>query len=193
MKEKLIELLKKLGIDITGKETELKTELDKLAKDGDGNIDLAKLDLTKLSGGGNDDLVKAVLEQNKILTQSVKDLKDTLAKEISDRENAIKAQQEQAKKDQEKKINDAIEKAKKEKRIVEADVEKWKDRLTKDFDEWNTELEAKPVPKEFQNNKNSNSNSNNNNNNDGDKKNESPLRTLSEAIRSEMGTDNSKL
>jgi len=154
MWEKLLALFKSKGIELGDKEKDLKTEFDKLEKDKDGNVDLSKLDLSKLTNKDVDPVLQAVIEQNKILMQSVKDLQSTLGKEQSDREAAIKAQTDKAKADQLKKVTDAVEKAFKEKRIVEADKAIWTARLTKDFDEWNKELEAKPVPKQFEQKKN---------------------------------------
>lgn len=151
MFEKIKALLTKLGFDIKDKEAELKSELDKLEKDGNGKIDLSKLDLKSLlkDEGKENPLLKTLVENLTAAMQEIKDLKATLGKELTEREAAIKAQQEKTKSDFDKKVKDRIEKAMKEKIIVEADKDLWTGRLTKDYDEWDKELSAKPVPKEL--------------------------------------------
>jgi regulator of replication initiation timing len=152
MWEKIKALLAQLGIDVTSKEKELKDAVDKLEKDTQGNIDLSKLDLKSLLKGDEkaNPLLETLIASNNALMQEVKDLKSTLGKELTDREAAIKAQQDKAKADAAQKVQDAIKKALETKKIVEADKPLWETRLTKDFDEWNKELDAKPIPKQFQ-------------------------------------------
>lgn len=155
--EKIKALLTKLGFDIKEKEAELKAEIDKLEKDADGNIDLSKLDLKSLLGDDNkikdNPALKILTDTLAAAMQEIKDLKATLGKELIDREAAVKAQQEKTKADFEKKVADRIDKALKDKMIVEADKELWRGRLTKDYDEWDKELSAKQMPKEFQSKK----------------------------------------
>ena len=151
MWEKIKAFLKGKGIEIPeDKENEIKAEIEKLEKDATGNIDFSKLDLSKLTGDKSDPLLKAVVEQNQVLMQQVKDLMTALGEEKKARDNSVKAADEQRKKDNEKKVADAITKALENKKITEADKDAWKGRLEKDFDEWSKELEAKPVPKQFE-------------------------------------------
>ena len=152
MWEKIKALLTKLGIDVTAKESELKAAVENLEKESPGDIDLTKLAelLKNDKSGASNPAIEAMMKEFAVLKDQNKKLLDALGKEISDRENSTKASAEQAKAAHAKKVTDAVDKAFKEKRIVEADKPAWQARLEKDFDEWNKELEAKPVPKQFE-------------------------------------------
>ena len=84
MFEKLKALLQKLGLDISGKEDLLKTEVEKLE-------DVPDTPVWKELHKNTDPAVAALVEQNKILLQSVKDLQSTVAKEQTDRAAAMEA------------------------------------------------------------------------------------------------------
>jgi hypothetical protein len=145
--KKLVELFKSKNIEI--EEKELQKELEEIINKDD-DPDISKLDLEKYRKDIDESpLLKAVLEQNKILTQSVKDLKDALGKEQADREAAIKAAQEKAKAEREKKIEDTLKKALEEKKISEGEKEIWKKKLEKDFDWAKEDLDKMEVKKHF--------------------------------------------
>lgn len=151
MYEKILAILKAIGIDITGKEEQLKTQTAELEKDKNGNIDIEKL-LAGLNGKGKepDPVLTAIIEQNKILTQSVKDLQSVIGQEQTARKAAIEAAQAQAKTEQEKKINELIEKAFTDKKIVEADKALYKSLAEKDFDNTSKLIAGMKVAKQFE-------------------------------------------
>jgi len=187
MFEKIKALLTKLGINIGDKEAEIKAEIEKLETDANGIIDLSKIDMSKMTN--DNPLFKTLIEQNQALIQQTKDLTAALGKETQERENAVKAASEKAKAEQDKKIDDTIKKALQDKKIVEADKEVWKNRLEKDYNEWNKELEAKPLPKQFQG-KDTKPVITGESDKDISK---SSLKGLTEAIRSEMENNQSKV
>ncbi|KAB2967520.1 phage protease [Zoogloea sp.] len=146
MKEKLIALLKSLGLLTDDKVEAVSKELDKLEleKKPDAPIDASKI---------TDPALKAVIEglqnQNASLSQQIKSLTDTLAAEQTDRAKAIKVQQDQAKKDRELKVTELVTRALKEGKIVKAKEEWLKKYAENDLtaaEEW---VKEAPVDKNF--------------------------------------------
>lgn len=157
MKEKILAFLKSLlnKKEVEFKEDELETQIDELLKDNSGDLDLSKLDLSKLNFGDskleeNNPLIKAILDQNKILTQSVKDLKDALGDERKSREEAVKAAQDEADKKHKQKIADRLKKAIDDKVITEGEKEDWQKKLEKDYDMANDFLDKMNPKKQFE-------------------------------------------
>lgn len=193
MLEKLKALLKKFGVEIAAdKEAEFKTEVEKLERDSNGNVDFSKLDLTKFTKENSDPVMRAVIEQNQALSQQVKDLLNALGEEKTARTNSLKATEEQQKKDREKKVADKITDALKNKKITEAEKDIWKGRLEKDFDEWGKELDAKPVPKQFEKKDASTGSASSSNTGAGEEK-KGSFATLRDAIKEQMDTSGTKV
>jgi hypothetical protein len=155
MWEKFKALLTKMQITVPAeKENDLKTEIEKLTQDPNGGGDeLTKLLESLKQNKGNDQtskVVEALAAQVSVLVEQNKNLTTLLSEEKTNRENAIKTQADADKAAKAKKVNDAIEKAFTEKKIVEADKPLWKTRLEKDYEEWFKELDAKPVAKHLE-------------------------------------------
>ncbi len=146
MKEKLLALLKTLGLLPDDKVEAVSKELDKLEleKKPDTPIDASKI---------TDPALKAVIEgmqsQNAVLGQQVKDLTSMLTAERNDREKAVKIQQDAEKKNKEQKVADLLAKALKEGKIVKAKEEWLKKFAEADVaaaEEW---VKDAPVDKNF--------------------------------------------
>lgn len=127
MKDKLLAMLKTLGLYSEEKKAEIEKALEDL-----------KLDEGKKSDGGGQksdaktELPKEVMEQLAALAEQNKQLFAALAEEKKSREEANKAIQEKMKADKAKQITDFIEKNKA--RIPPSDIEEVKKNLEKDFD-----------------------------------------------------------
>ncbi len=154
MWEKIKAIFKNKGIEIPAdKENEFKSDIEKLTAELNGNNpDLAKiLDGLKNTGGNEiSPVLEALVKEIAVLSEQNKNLTTLLNEEKVSRQKAIQAQADADRAAKEKKVNDAIKKALADKKITEADKESWIKRLTSDFDEWNKELEAKPVLKQFE-------------------------------------------
>jgi phage I-like protein len=121
MKDKLLALLKALGILPDDKVQALSAELDKL--------DLEKkpeptIDSSKITDPAMKQMFEALNNQITVLGNQNKTLLDTINAERSEREKAVKLQQDQAKSDAEKKVTELVARAKKEGKIVQA-KEEW--------------------------------------------------------------------
>ncbi|MEW6654447.1 MAG: hypothetical protein AB1394_13425, partial [Bacteroidota bacterium] len=97
--------------------------------------------------------LEPIIAAFKVVEQKNQNLADMLVDEKKKREDAIKVQQDADKAAKTKKVTDALDKAEKEGKFPKADRDKWSKRLEENFDDWNSELEAKPVSKEFQSSK----------------------------------------
>jgi len=158
LKELFLEFFKNFAKEnsVELKDGELEKQIEEILKNNTPEIDLSKLDLSKL--GADNPVLKAILDQNATLTQSVKMLQDTLGKEQQDRENARKVAEDQAKKDHEKKINDCLDKAEKEGKFSKSEREDWKAKLEKDFEMASEFLGGMPVKKQFKSDEDDKSN-----------------------------------
>ncbi|QQS35765.1 MAG: hypothetical protein IPM56_16210 [Ignavibacteriales bacterium] len=188
MFEKLKALLTKLGFNLEGKETELKTEIEKLEKTNDGIYDFSKLDLSKFKDDGNKELIEAVVNQNKILTEKVTTLLNTIGQEQTQRENANKAAADQAKKDFEKKVDDAVEKLFTDKKITEADKKQWKEDYTANFEMTERFAAKLTPPKQLAGKTTADDKTKTTSTTATPDKKESPHKVLTDAIREQMET-----
>lgn len=159
--EKFLAALKTLGTVIpTEKEKDAKDQFEKLTQNPDqGGDGLTKFleDLKKQQTAPTADntakILETVLGELAAVKEQNKNLADLLADEKTSRENNIKARKDADDAAKAKKVADALDKAEKEGKFAKADRDAWKVRLEKDFEEWNKELEAKPVSKQFQSEK----------------------------------------
>lgn len=145
IKAQIIDGLKKAGIISDEKAADAIKALDAIEEPkAEPAIDPSKVTDPNLKA-----IVEAMQQQNQILAQQVKDLTSALGEEKTQRDNAIKAQQEKAKKDAEQKVTDLVARAKKEGKIPEAKVKWLTDFATKDIvlaEEW---VKDAPVDKNF--------------------------------------------
>jgi len=151
MVNKFIELLKKLGILPADKEAELTKEIETLL--ASEKVDTGKIEELLKGAGGNVEVFKLLIEQNKSLTQAVKDLQTTLSAEASEREKIVKATQERAKADNEKKVADAVDEALKSGKITEAQKANYTNLFTANFDSTKAIVDGLPVSKQFESGK----------------------------------------
>ncbi len=146
MKAQLIALLKKLNLIPADKENEIVAEIDKLDLDKkpDAIIDPSKI---------TDPALKAVIEglenNNAILSQRIKSLTDALATEKTQRDNAIKVQQEEAKKATDAKVAALVAQALKDGKIVKAGEADFKTLAETNYTFAENWLKSAPVDKSF--------------------------------------------
>lgn len=162
MKEKILALLKSLGIVKDEDVAKVTSELDKLQLDATPPvpIDTSKIqneDMKKLVDSFQSQL-NSVMEVNKQLTAS-------LAAEKAARDAAIAAQETNQKSEKEKKITAAVDAAIKEGKFPEAKRDHLKKLFESDFDSATEIVKDTPVNKLFKPTKEKNENDNNNNNN----------------------------
>jgi seryl-tRNA synthetase len=144
MKEKLIAILKTLGLYSDDKKAEIEKALDELEK-SEGK---PKAGDQKSAAGdqrpesGVQALPKEVLDQLAVLAEQNKQLFAALAEEKKAREEANKAIAEKMKADQKKRIDEFIEKNKA--RIPPSDVEEVRRNLEKDFEAFSKLIEKLP-------------------------------------------------
>jgi type III secretion system FlhB-like substrate exporter len=146
MLEKIKALLARLGFKLEGKTDD---EIVKVAKEAGipveeqttTNVPLVPVNLQNANSNSS-----VIADLNK----QIHNLTNLIAKQQQEKEAELKAHAERIKAESEKKINDAIDKALKENKISVADKDLWRTRLTKDYDEWSKELEAKGVMKHSQ-------------------------------------------
>lgn len=136
--QKLLSLFKSKNVEI--KKEDLEAELKSEFSDLETKIK----DLTV-----DNPVIKAMMDQNNVLIQQVKDLQAALIEEKKFREDAAKTAKEQADKDFEKKIADTIKKALDDKKITEAEKAEWEAKLKKDFEWANGDLNKLQVKKEL--------------------------------------------
>ncbi|MFZ4620969.1 MAG: phage protease [Bacteroidota bacterium] len=122
MKDKLLALLKTLGILTDDKVQTLSAELDKL--DLEKGSGAQNIDPTKVTDPALRALIEGLQNNNAILTQQMKTLTDTMVAERTEREKAVKLQQDQAKTAHETKVTELVAKALKEGKITKA-KEEW--------------------------------------------------------------------
>lgn len=146
MKNKLIELLKSLGILTDDKIDAVSKELDKLDLDKNPS---GPIDASKITDPGLKAVIEGLQNQNTVLGQQIKTLTDTLTAERTEREKAVKLQQDQAAKDKQTKVTELVAKALKEGKIVKAKEEWLKKYAEADVtaaEEW---VKEAPVDKNF--------------------------------------------
>ncbi len=146
MKDKLLALLKSLGLIPDDKLESVSKELDKLELDKPAP---APIDPSKITDPALKQIVEALNSQVTILGQQNKTLIDTLNAERTEREKAVKLQQDQATKDKTQKVADLVAKALKEGKIVKAKEEWLKKYAEADVtaaEEW---VKDAPVDKNF--------------------------------------------
>lgn len=144
MKEKILALLKALGVIKDEDLAKVTSELDKLEFDKSTNIDTSKIqneDLKKLIEGFQTQ-INSVMAVNK-------NLADALAAEKKARDEAIAAQTATQKTEAEKKITDAVEAAIKEGKYPEAKRDWLKGRFEKDFEGMTEIVKEAQVDKHF--------------------------------------------
>jgi hypothetical protein len=175
MKEKLIAALKALGLIKDENQAQVIAELDKL--------DLEKapvIDASKVQDAGLKQLLESIQTEISILRTGNKSLADALAAEKTEREKAIKAQQDAAAADKAKKVSEAVDAAIKAGKFPEAKREHLTKLFTNDFDSAAEIVKDAPVDKHFKPGDNNNNN-NKNDKNDGMK---SPLEVNSPLLES---------
>lgn len=147
MKDQFIALLKKVGLWNDAKADEITKALDEIKIETPTPAQPANIDTSKIT----DPVVKQMFDtlngQLVIVTKQNKDLLDTLAQERQQRENAIKVQQDQAKKDLEKKVTDLVAGALKEGKIPKAKEDWLKKFAEKDIDGATEWVKEAPVDK----------------------------------------------
>lgn len=144
MVEKFLELLKKLGFDITGKEDQLKTEIENSFKDNDGKVDLSKIDTSKMDESTKA-LVSALKDTISAQSNQMKNLEGLISKEQTEREKAVKLQEEQVKRNREAKVTEAVQKLLTDKKITEAQKDAWTKLYQADFESAAKTAEALPA------------------------------------------------
>lgn len=174
MREKILALLKTLGLVKDDNQAQVLAELDKL--------DLEKapiIDASKVPDAGMKAMLESIQTQIQILTNDNKTLRDALAGEKQAREAAIKAQNEANAAEQAKKVKTAVDDAIKAGKFPEAKRDFLTKLYEKDFDSATEIVKDAPVDKHFKPGEN--------NNNNNDKKNseiKSPLEVSSPLLDS---------
>lgn len=176
MKEKLLAALRALGLVKDDNQAQIVAELDKLELDKP-----AVIDASKLQDAGLKELLGTIQSEISVLRQSNKNLADALAAEKTEREKAIKAQQDAAKLESDKKVKTAVDEAIKAGKYPEAKRDFLTKLFEKDFESAAEIVKDAPVDKHFKQ-----SNENNNNNHNDKKQNEmkSPLEVSSPLLES---------
>lgn len=139
--QKLVALLKSKNVEV--KKEDLELELKSELSEFESKIKEAAAD---------NPVIKSIIEQNNILIQQVKDLQNAIVDEKKFRDEASKNAKEQAEREHEKKIAEALQKALTDKKITEAEKADWESKLKKDFDWANGDLNKLPVKKEMADN-----------------------------------------
>lgn len=148
MKDKLIALLKTLGLLKDEDVAKVTAELDKLDLDKKPEPP-APVDTSKITDPILKQLIEKLEGRNNSLEQMVKDLTTKLAAEAEAREKAINAQQAADKMAAEKKVTDAVEVAIKSGKYPEAKRAWLKERFEKDFEGFSDIVKESPVDKHF--------------------------------------------
>lgn len=132
MKEKLIAMLSKIGLitDSNKKEIEDKINDSELKE----FLSEEKMTLPANLDGSTKAIVEKLIEQNNALSANVKSLRDALAEEKSQRDAAIKTEQERIEREHKQKVDNAVKKLLEEKKITEADKIIWQKLYEKDFE-----------------------------------------------------------
>lgn len=146
MKDKLIALLKTLGILTDDKVESVSKELDKLDLDKKSD---PVIDPSKIADPALKQVIEALNNQVSILSNQNKTLLDTLNAERTEREKSVKLQQDQAKTEQEKKVTALVEQALKEGKISKAKEAWLKDLATTKFELAESWVKDAPVEKGF--------------------------------------------
>ncbi|MEW5799970.1 MAG: phage protease [Bacteroidota bacterium] len=146
MKEKLIALLKSLGILTDDKVDAVSKELEKLDLDKKPE---PTIDASKISDPAMKQVIEELQNQNLILSRQIKTLTDTLTAERTERERAIQLQRQQAEKEKTQKVSDLIARALKEGKIVKAKEEWLKKFADQDLDAATEWVNGAPVDKNF--------------------------------------------
>lgn len=144
MKEKILALLKSLGIVKDEDVTKVTAELDKLELDKPAPIDTSKIqdaEMKKMIEGFQSQLA-SFSEVNKQLTAS-------LAAEKAARDAAVAAQQTNQKTEKEKKVTEAVDAAIKSGKYPEAKRDFLKKMFDADFDSFTEIVKDAPVDKHF--------------------------------------------
>lgn len=129
MKEKILAILKKLGIAYDEKQNDLLTELNSLGLE---NMD--KIEIPNGVDEATKKIMQALVEQNKALAGNVDILRQTLGEEKAQRDAAILAEQTRQKAEKKSKVESAVKKLLDEKKITEADKPVWEKLLDNDFE-----------------------------------------------------------
>jgi hypothetical protein len=162
MKEKILALLKALGVVKDEDLAKVTTELDKLELEKPIN---PPIDTSKIQNEDIKKLIEGFQAQINSVMAVNKNLADALAAEKKAREEAIAAQTATAKTEKDKKIADAVDAAIKEGKFPEAKREHLKKMFEADFDSFAEVVKDTPVNKHFQTSEKKKEGENNNNNN----------------------------
>jgi hypothetical protein len=146
MKDKLIALLKTLGILTDDKAESLSKELDKLGLDKNQD---PVIDSSKISDPALKQVIETLNNQVAILGNQNKTLLDTLNAERTEREKAVKLTQDQAKADSLKKVDALVEQALKDGKISKAKESWLKDLATTKYELAESWVKDAPVEKGF--------------------------------------------
>lgn len=143
--ESIIAALKAAGLIADDKVDAAKSAISKVELPKDQ----PSVDPSKISDPAMKQVIEALQNQNIALGQQIKTLTDTLSAERTEREKAVKIQQEAAKTEAEKKVADLVARAKKEGKIVQAKEEWLKKYATADYAEAESWVKDAPVDKNF--------------------------------------------
>lgn len=140
MKDKILALLKRLGIDFKDKESDFLKELESI----DFGEEIGADDLP-LRDEPTRKVVSALIEQNKALAGSISVLRQSLSEEKQQRDAAIAAEAKRQETEKASRVANAVKKLLDEKRITEADKPHWQKILEMDFDTSSKLAEGLPV------------------------------------------------
>lgn len=144
--QKIIDSLKKAGILAEDKVASVQTELEKIELP---KTEQTKIDTSKITDENIKTLIEQFQSQNNILAQEVKSLSAALAAEKDAREKSIKAQDEVAKTEKEKKIKESVDKVIKEGKFPEAKREALTKQANLDLGAFEDFVKDIPVNKHF--------------------------------------------
>lgn len=144
MKEKLLAMLKALGLVKDDNQAQVEAELNKLELDKPPVIDASKV-----QDAGLKQMLETIQTEITILRTSNKQLADALASEKTEREKGIQAQQAAAKTEQEKKVKESVDGAIKTGKYPEAKREFLTKLFTNDFESATEVVKDAPVDKHF--------------------------------------------
>ena len=142
----MLDLLKKLGVLTDDKLESVSKELDALELDKKPET---RIDASRVADPQMKELIEMIQNQNAVLAEQVKSLTHSLAEEKTQRDNAMKIQQTEAKKAQDAKNAELVARALKEGKIVKAGEEQFKSFVEKDFGFAENWLKTAPVDKSF--------------------------------------------
>lgn len=134
MKDKILDLLKKLNLIPADKQKDLEVELESLNLDSFVPDINDNIHLPSNTDDGTKKLIAELINQNRSLQGSVKNLQDALVEEKKQRELAIQSEQQRLENEKNKKIQDSIKKLLDENKITEADKETWEKLFIKDYE-----------------------------------------------------------